>query len=232
METRRRRPERLDAAHLLRLVLAAAFSRDRRIRPSDDRIQNAGLHLRRDRVVLAPSTGAIELPRLPRPKPFGDLLRILRGIGRRLERQRSEVPGELMLTVAVGLVPGEPRMDHERPEQPDHANHVAEHLAFAPLRLRFRQRLREAVVERAREELLAAIEPPRLKQFLRANDAQRVEQFRTDDVLPALAARQRQIRDARMVTSRGPRDERRVLIVGMRAGMKHARRRLQSPEEM
>ena len=42
----RGRPERLDAAHLLRLVLAAPFGRDRRVRSPDDGIEDAGLHLR------------------------------------------------------------------------------------------------------------------------------------------------------------------------------------------
>ena len=175
---------------------------------------------------------AIELPRLPRPKSFGDLLRILRRIGGRLERQWREIASELMLSVAVGLVARKPRMNHEWPEQPNDANHVAEDLALVPFRLGLGQRFREAVVECAREELLAAVEPPRLQQFLGANDTKRVEQLRPDDVLPALAACQRQIRDARVVASCRPRHERRVFIIGMGARVEDARGRLQASEEI
>ena len=186
----------------------------------------------RDGIVRAAATRAIQLPRLPRAKPFGDLLGILRRIGRRLERQRREVSSKLMLTVPVGLVAGKPRMDHERPERADDANHVAEHLAFVPLRLGLRQRLREAVVERAREKLLAAVEPSGLQQFLGANDAKRIEELWTDDVLAAFTARQRQIRHPRVIAACRPCDERRVLIVGMCAGVKNAGRRLKPAEQM
>jgi hypothetical protein len=131
-----------------------------------------------------------------------------------------------MLPVTVGLVPGESRMNHEWPEQADHANHVAQDFALAPLRLGLGQRFREAVVERAGEELLAPVESPRLKQFLGANNAQRVEQLRADDVLSALPASERQIRDARVVTACGPCHERGVLIIRMGARMQDTRRRL------
>ena len=46
-------------------------------------------------------------------------------------------------------------------------------------------------IERAREKLLAAIETTRLQQFFGADDAERVEEFRPDAILPALAAIQR-----------------------------------------
>src|SRR4026208_2612663 len=131
-----------------------------------------------------------------------------------------------MLTVPVVLVAGKPRMNYERAERADDANHVAEHLAFVPLRLGLRQRLRETVVDRAREELLAAVETPGLQQFLGANDAKRIEELWPDDVLAAFTARQRQIRHSRVIAACRPCDKRRIFVVWMCASVKNAGRRL------
>ena len=92
--------------------------------------------------------------------------------------------------------------------------------------LGLRQRLRETVVERAREKLFAAVETSGLQQFFGADDAKRVEQLGPDDVLAAFTARQRQIRDSRVIAACRPCDERRVLIVWMCAGVENAGRRL------
>ena len=75
--------------------------------------------------------------------------------------------------------------------------------------------LREAVVERPREELLAAVERAGLQQLLGPDDAERLEQLRADHVLAAFAPVERQVRHARVVAPRHPRHERRVLVVGM-----------------
>ena len=93
-------------------------------------------------------------------------------------------------------------------------------------------RFREAVVERVAEELLGAVEAPRLQQLLGADHAKRVEQLGPDDVLAALAAIERQVRDPRMIAARGPRNERRILIVGVGAGVEHACGRLQALEHL
>ena len=93
---------------------------------------------------------------------------------------------------------------------------------LVPLGAGFADRLGEAEVERAGEELIAAVERPRLQQLLGANHAERVEQLGADDVLAALAAIERQIGHARVIAARQPRDQRRVLVVGMRAGVHRA----------
>src|SRR5215470_9272037 len=82
------------------------------------------------------------------------------------------------------------------------------------------------------EELLRTIEAPRLQQLLGANHAERVEQLRADDVLAALAAVQRNVRDARMIAARRLRNERRVLVIGMRAGVQYAGCRLQPLQDL
>jgi hypothetical protein len=137
-----------------------------------------------------------------------------------------------MLAVTVGGGAREAGVDHERAEGANHAHHVAEHLALVPLRRRLVARFGEPVVERPREELLAAVEPPRLQQLLGADDSEGVEELGADDVLPALAAVQRQVGHARVVAARHAGDEARVFIVGMRAGVEHAGRGLQALEEL
>src|SRR5207249_3634455 len=128
----------------------------------------------------------------------------------------------LMMPVAIGWRSAEARVNDERPEHADHAHEVAERVAFAPLHRGFRARLREAVVEGVTEELLRAVETPCLQELLGADDTERVKQLAADDVLPALASIQRDVRNSRMVAARRPRNECRVLVVWMRAGMKHA----------
>ena len=136
------------------------------------------------------------------------------------------------MTVTVGGRSAPPRIDHERPEHANHAHHVAEDLALVPARGGFVAPLREAEVECAREELLAAVQTTGLQQLLGADDAERIEQLAADDVLPALAAIERQIRDARVIAAGCARQKRRVFIVGMRAGVQHAGRRLQSLQQL
>jgi hypothetical protein len=72
------------------------------------------------------------------------------------------VSGELVLAVAVGRRAREARDDDERAEEAQGAHHVREHDALAPLLGGLGARLREAVVEGAREELLAAVQAARL----------------------------------------------------------------------
>ena len=103
---------------------------------------------------------------------------------------------------------------------------------LAPLHRRLGARFGKPVVERVAEELCSAIETPCLEQFLRANHAERIEQLRPDDVLSAFAAVQRHVRDARVIPARRSRNERRILVIGMRPRVKHARRRLQALQEL
>src|SRR5690606_17435909 len=103
---------------------------------------------------------------------------------------------------------------------------------LVPQRRGFLPRLREAVVERAREELLAAVERPRLQQLLGADDAERVEELGADEVLSTLAAVERQVGHARVVAAGDAGDERRVLVVGMRARVQGAGRRLEAFERL
>ncbi len=136
-----------------------------------------------------------------------------------------------MLTVPIRGRAAEACRDDERAVLPDDADHVAQHLAAAPLRAGFLERLREAVVHGAGEELLAAVQAASLQQLLGADDAERFEQLGADDVLAAFTAIERQIRHPRVLGARQCRNQRRVLVVGVGAGMKGAGGGLEPAEQ-
>ncbi len=96
----------------------------------------------------------------------------------------------------------------------------------------FFDRFCKSEVERRGEELVTAVERPRLQQLLGANHAERVEQLEADDVLSALAAIERQIRTARVIAARDAHNQRRVFVIRMRAGVHQARGGLQSLQHL
>ena len=69
-----------------------------------------------------------------------------------------------MMAVTVCRRPRVSGIDHERSEHPDDADYVRQGLALVPLASCFGERLRKAIVERPSEELLAAVEAPRLQE--------------------------------------------------------------------
>ena len=89
-----------------------------------------------------------------------------------------------MMAVTVCRRPRVSGINHERSEHPDDADHVGQGLALVPLASCFGERLRKAIVKRPPEELLAAVEAPRLQQLFSPNDAEGIEKFGADEVLP------------------------------------------------
>jgi len=89
---------------------------------------------------------------------------------------------------------------------------------------RLRRTLREAEVVCAREVLLRAVDAPRREQLFRADHAECFAQLIADEILPAIAAREGEIRDIRVAPLPEPGDEPRVLVVGMRGNDQHAHR--------
>ena len=87
----------------------------------------------------------------------------------------------------------------------------------------FLEPLREAVVDDGGEVLLVdAVVAIGDEQFLGANQAEPVEQLRTDGVVARLAAVERQQRQPRAVAAAQPREHAAMLVVGMRGGVHHA----------
>ena len=128
-----------------------------------------------------------------------------------------------MVAVAVARRAAEHRDDHMRPKGSHHANYVAEDRVARPVLVRVDGVLRESEVERAREELLGAVDAPCRQQLLGANHTQRFAELVADQILPAVAAREGEIRRLDVSSAGEPRDEKRVLVVGMRTDHQHAR---------
>ena len=87
---------------------------------------------------------------------------------------------------------------------------------MAPLLDRLLRAEREAEIDGAREVLLGAVPAMRRQQLLGPQDADRVEQLRADLVLPAVAARRGDERDAHPEPARVQRQHGVVLVVGVR----------------
>src|SRR2546428_312277 len=104
----------------------------------------------------------------------------------------------------------------------DHANQphvVGGDLVTAPLLERLFDAERVAEIDRAREVLVRAVEPVQRRQLLRSQYAERLEDFRADFVLAAVAARRRRERRAIALTAIEHHQQPVVLVVGMRRGV-------------
>ena len=101
------------------------------------------------------------------------------------------------MVLAAASAVGRHRDDDVRAHHADEAHDVGEDLVLAPLRERLLDAERVAEVDRAREELLGAVDAVRREQLLGAQDREREALLGAEVVLPALAARQGQLDDAR-----------------------------------
>jgi hypothetical protein len=92
--------------------------------------------------------------------------------------------------------------------------------------------LAEAEVEGAREVLAPAVEPARGEQLLGAHGAERLAELVADEVLPAVAAGEREVRRLDVAPAGEPGDEPRVLVVGVRADDEDAGRRREPVDQL
>jgi hypothetical protein len=106
--------------------------------------------------------------------------------------------------------------DHVGTDGSNQADVIAENLLPSPLLERFIDAEREAEVHGAREVLLGAVEAVQGLELLRPQHAERFEDFRSDLVLPAVAARRRRQRGAISLTAVQHHEQRVVLVVGVR----------------
>src|ERR1700746_2301131 len=88
----------------------------------------------------------------------------------------------------------ETRHDYIRPKIPNHPNDIGQNLVVAPEAHRLFGRFGKAEIECACEELFAVIDPSRTEQFLCSNYAEPLAQFRAEQILTAVPARDRKIR--------------------------------------
>jgi hypothetical protein len=145
------------------------------------------------------------------------------GVARRLEGVAREDPCRLVVAVPIGAGATPHRDHHMRTVRADHPHHVGRERLALPLPERLVGILREPEVVGPREELLCAIEPARREQLLAADRAERFAELVADEVLPTVAAREREVRHVHLVPAREPGEELRVLVVGVRADHEHAR---------
>src|SRR5690606_29272407 len=133
-----------DRTHFLGLVLASAFASDLRIRTSDQRVETSSIDRYGDFLAGRGSKALshIEFLRLPREQTFLDLFRELIRVGSSFICKRGQVPGKLVLAVAVRRCARETRNDDERTERSDRADHLTESRLFAPNSRCFGTRLR------------------------------------------------------------------------------------------
>ena len=155
------------------------------------------------------------------------LLRETLRIAGQLESFLRELRGRGVMAVRLVVVGRETRDDDVGPEFADRPDRVGQNLVAIPEAQRLRGRLRESEIVRAREELLAVIDPARGQQFLGADDAQLFAQLRADQILPAVAARQRKIGGVVKRAVRPIGDQAGVLVVRMRGDVKRASEHIQ-----
>jgi hypothetical protein len=116
----------------------------------------------------------------------------------------------------------ETRDDHVRPEGADHADDVSQDCLPVPDPQGVLVILRKSEVFRAREVLPSPIQTPGGEQFLGASYAQLVAELGPEQVLAAVASRERQIGRPVSTTARQEGDDPRVLVVRMRPDVQHA----------
>jgi len=124
----------------------------------------------------------------------------------------------------------EARDDHVGLKAADVPDDVGQDGVVSPDLQRLVRTLREAEIERAREELFAAVDAARVEQLLRAEDAEELAFFVADEVLSAVAARHRQVGGAQQALVREVGDQRGVVVVGMRGDVHCASEDRQFPE--
>ena len=122
--------------------------------------------------------------------------------------------------VAVGA--GKPQHHDVRPVAADHPHHVRKRTFPPPLLQRLIGGLREAEIDGAREELLAAVDAPRRQQFLCANQTQQLALLRSDEVLTALAACYGKVSGARVAAAGEPGEDGGVFVVRVGGDHEHA----------
>ena len=129
------------------------------------------------------------------------------------------------MAVSVPGLRREARHDHIRTEGANYTDDVSQDCLPIPDTQRFLVILRKPEVFRAREVLPSPIQTPRGEQFLGASYAQLLAELGTEQVLAAVAARERQIGHPVSTTARQVGDDPRVLVVRMRRDVQHAAHR-------
>src|SRR5512132_917731 len=109
-----------------------------------------------------------------------------------------------------------------RPEIPDDPHNVSKNFVVTPEAHRFVSRFGKPEVGCSREELLRMVDASRIEQFLRSNNAEPLAEFRTNQILATVPARNRKIGGVVKRTVRPQRHQICVFVVRVRRDVKHA----------
>ena len=131
------------------------------------------------------------------------------------------------MSVGLVVVRTETRDDNIGPKAPDHPDDVRQDLVAIPNPQRLRGIFRETEVDRAGEELPTMIEAARGQELMRPDEAELFAQFRTDQILAAIAAGDAKIRGFIKRAVRPQRHQVRVFVVGMRGDIEDAPKHIQ-----
>ncbi len=138
----------------------------------------------------------------------------------------------LLVLAVAGLRRGrEDRDDDLGLEPANDAHGVFEDRFLRPLLQCLVERPGVPEVERAGEELTGAVDAARRQQLLRANETELLAELRTDQVLAALTAREREVGGLAAHAARHQREQRGVLVVGMGADDQHAAMRVEPRQQ-
>src|SRR4030095_1754095 len=74
-------------------------------------------------------------------------------------------------------------------ELSDHPTHIGQNFVVIPDAHRFVSRLRKPEIDCSREKLFGVVDASRIEQFLCSNNAEPLAQFRADQILAAVPAR-------------------------------------------
>ena len=166
--------------------------------------------------VAAPGAPPVqEDPRRFPGRREGQLLGKTLRVGGRGEGFLDQHPRGRVVPVPAGALGGEPGDDHVGTELPDHPDQIAEDALLPPDLEGFRGRLGIAEIDGPGEVLLGPVDPAGGQELLRSKETELRPLFRADQVLAALAARDREIGRPVFPALRERGQERGVLVVGM-----------------
>ncbi len=201
----------LRRAHALRTVHAAAHAGDLGVGEPQQRVVRAGVHP--NPAGGSPAETARHEPLgLPRLHPT-QLLGKARLVGCGDVRLPGQDSGRLVVPVPAAVANDK----HVGAKAPDGPDHVSQDRLAPPFLEGLLGGLRKPKIDRPREVLLAAVDPARRQQFLRADQAQQFALLRSDEILAAVAARQGKIGGPNLAATGKIRQHRRILVVRMGA---------------
>ena len=149
-----------------------------------------------------------------------------------LNRKRRNVPGKLVLSVAVRRRPVELSDHDKRAVIPYHTHHLTKEPLLIPFSLCLVEGLRKSVIVRTREKLFGSVELSCLKQLFGAYHTEGFAKLLSKNVLSTIAPRQRKIGRTSVLTSGEVRKESGILVVRVRSDHQCAGRCVQALQHL